>query len=200
MNTILTSLLSYLLLYKYSTLFLVVFSAAIILPLPDSSILLATGAFASQGYFSFAISFAVALVANVLGDIVGYMLTNKFGYHVIKERHIKKFPYFSKVETFVRTQAGPTIIVSRFVGTIGPLVNFLSGLASVPLSKFIFFDLIGNAIDIAAILIIGYALGQYWQDFAGIMDTVGWIFLVLIVVYVTINIYISSRESITSSQ
>lgn len=188
MNFILSTLLSYLLLYKYATIFVVIFAAAIIVPVPDSTMLVATGAFASQGYFSLSAAFAVALAANVLGDLVDYTLTRRWGYRIIKEEHIRKMPYFNKVEQFVHANAATAIIVSRFVGTVGPLVNFLSGLADVPLSKFIFFDIIGNALDIAGLLAAGFVLGQYWQDFSGFVGIVGWIIVVGIVMYVIVKI------------
>jgi membrane-associated protein len=173
----------------------VVFAAAIIVPFPDSTMLIAAGAFASQGYFSLTLTLVTALIANILGDLVDYTLTNRWGYRIIKEHHIRKMPYFNRVEQFVKSNAGITIFVSRFAGTIGPLVNFLSGLADIPLSKFIFFDSIGNAVDIAALLVIGYFLGQYWQDFSGIVDTVGWIIIVGIVMYAIIKISMVNKKS-----
>jgi membrane-associated protein len=188
MNFILSTLLSYLLLYKYATIFVVVLAAAIIVPVPDSTLLVATGAFVSQGYFSLTLALVVALVANVLGDLVGYTLTNRWGYKVVKEHHVRKMPYFNRVEQFLRSNAGMAIIVSRFVGTVGPLVNFLSGLADIPLSKFLFFDVVGNAVDIAGLLIAGYILGQYWQDFSGFVGLIGWIIVVAIVMYAIIKI------------
>jgi membrane-associated protein len=188
MNFILSTLLSYLLLYKYATIFVVVFAAAIIVPVPDSTLLVATGAFASQGYFSLTLALVVALVANVLGDLVDYILTNRWGFKIVKEHHIRKMPYFNKVEQFIRSNAGMAIFVSRFVGTVGPLVNFLSGLANIPLSKFLFFDVVGNAVDIAGLLIAGYILGQYWQDFSGFVGLIGWIIVVAIVMYAIIKI------------
>jgi membrane-associated protein len=188
MNFILSTLLSYLLLYKYATIFVVVFAAAIIVPVPDSTMLVATGAFASQGYFSLSLALIVALVANILGDLVDYTLTYRWGFKIIKEHHIRKMPYFNKVEHFIRTNAGMAIFISRFVGTVGPLVNFLSGLANIPLSKFFFFDVVGNAVDIAGLLVAGYILGQYWQDFSGFVGLVGWIIVVAVVMYVIIKI------------
>ena len=49
MSSILSPLLSFLLLYKYVGLLVFTFADAVILPLPGNTILLATGAFASQG-------------------------------------------------------------------------------------------------------------------------------------------------------
>src|ERR1700753_579402 len=124
MNSILATLLSYLLLYKYIAIFLLVVSSAIILPIPENTLLLATGAFASQGYFSFIFAFIVALAANVIGDSIGYILTRKWGNKIIKEHHIKKYASLSKIDSYIRGNAGMTIFLTRFTGTIGPLVNF----------------------------------------------------------------------------
>jgi len=46
--------LSYLLLYKYVVLFLVVATASFGLPVPATALMMAAGAFIAQGYFDFA--------------------------------------------------------------------------------------------------------------------------------------------------
>src|SRR6185369_11643502 len=92
--------LSYLLLYKYATIFVVVASSAFIVPLPTSALLLAAGAFASQGYLSFATCVAVAAIANTIGDTMGYTLTRIFGYTFIEKHYKKKHAYFVRVERY----------------------------------------------------------------------------------------------------
>ncbi len=81
MDYLLAALLSYLLLYKYVAVSVVSFLAGLILPLPSNALLLAAGAFASQGYISATAVFFFALVSNVLGDSLGYALT-RFGERV----------------------------------------------------------------------------------------------------------------------
>ena len=76
---ILAALLSWLLLYKYIALFAIVYSAALLLPLPVNATLLAVGAFSSQGYFNFWLSLAIAVTANTLGDLTGYAITRHWG-------------------------------------------------------------------------------------------------------------------------
>ena len=90
----LASLLSFLLLYKYLALFLCVFSVAVIIPLPINALLLATGAFANFGYFNLAASIAVALSANVLGDMIDFILARRFGPRVFEKFKIQKHYYF----------------------------------------------------------------------------------------------------------
>ena len=82
MSNFVALLLSFLLLYKYWALFAVIFVAAVLVPLPTNSVLLAAGAFASQGYFSFWLSLAVAVGANIAGDCFDYFLARRYGRRV----------------------------------------------------------------------------------------------------------------------
>ena len=198
MSYFLTTLLSYLLLYKYSALFLIVFSSAIIFPWPQNTLLLAAGAFASQGYFSITLCFIVAQIANVLGDITGYILTRTWGYRIIKEKHIKKFSSVAKLDRYMRNYAGLTIVATRFIGTLGSLVNFLAGLAHVPFLTFIIYDCIGNALDIGLFLYAGYALGTLWQSFSGIANTASWIIAIIIAIFFIIKAFISKKHTKTT--
>ena len=52
MTAILSALLSYLLLYKYFAIFVLVFAGSFIVPLPGNAMLFAMGAFSSQGYMN----------------------------------------------------------------------------------------------------------------------------------------------------
>ncbi len=189
MNYFLGSLLSFLLLYKYAALFLIIFSAAIIVPWPENTILLAVGAFGSQGYFSAPSAFVVALAANVSGDICGYFLTRRWGYKVVSERHIRKFSAVDRLSRYVKEHSRLTVFITRFFGTVGPMVNFLAGLIGMPLRRFVLFDIIGNIIDIGGFISAGYVLGSLWENYAGLFETAGQIALVLFIIYVVARVF-----------
>ena len=90
MTSLISGLLAYLLLYKYITLFIVCYLAALLIPLPSNTSLLAASAFASQGYLNIYIVIAVALAANVLGDITGFLLARRFGKEFLMKVGFKK--------------------------------------------------------------------------------------------------------------
>jgi len=52
----------------------------------------------------------------------------------------------SRIEEFVREHARMTIMVTRFLGTPGVVVNFLCGLSKLPYRSFVLYDAIGNAL------------------------------------------------------
>ena len=179
MSSIFAVLLSWLLLYKYTLLFGVFFLSALALPLPGNTLLLATGAFASQGYMSFWLSLLSVLLGNVAGDIAGFVLADIYGEKVIEKMRIKR-SYLTGMERYVTRHPRITIVLSRFGGTLDPVVNILCGLGEVSLKTFIIFDIIGNFISLFIVITVGYYLGDYWQSFSGVVSTIGWIIFALL--------------------
>jgi len=183
-SAILSFLLSYLLLYKYVTLFVAVFLAAIILPLPISTVLVAVGAFSSQGYFSFWLSLLVAVVSNVIGDSIAYSLTRWYRDTVDREKVAKSSRFFGALDVYFKKYAALTIILSRFTAVSGSIVNFLAGFSATPFSYFVLCDAIGNTIDTGFYIGFGYVVGDYWQNFSGSLEMIGWIALILFLIIV----------------
>jgi undecaprenyl-diphosphatase len=186
---ILSALLSFLLLYKYVALALVVYASAIILPLPTNAMLLAVGAFSSQGYFNPWLSFAVAVSANTLGDLTGYALTWKYGEPIIRFLHLERVRFFNQLKEELRTDAAVTVFTTRFAGSLSPIANFLSGMVKVPFRTFLPFDLLGNVIEPGGALLIGYAVGDYWNDFSGPLEIFAGVVAVSVVLFILVRIY-----------
>ena len=182
MSTFVGLLLSFLLLYKYAALFIVVFLSSIIVPFPTNTLLLADGAFASQGYFSFFISLAVIMAASVLGDCVDYFLARAYGRSVLKLLRVRVPTYIERLERYVRQHPGPTVFFTRFVGTIEPLTSLLAGFVGVGFMTFLFYDFLGNLVSNGAVLYAGYFLGIHWQDFLNLFNIVGWILMALVII------------------
>jgi membrane-associated protein len=189
MDSLLTPLLSYVLLYKYITIFIVVYIGAIGLPLPANAMLLAVGAFASQGFFSFWVSLSVAVIANTLGDLTDYALTRKYGEVIIKKLKFDKVAFFGHLKDELRSDAVVTVFVTRFAGSLSSITNFLAGLVEVPLTTFLIFDLLGNIIEPFIALLIGYLVGNYWSNFSSLFSLGALIFAVGIILFILIRMY-----------
>ena len=196
----LTALLSFLLLYKYVALFVCVFAVAIVVPLPINALLLATGAFASFGYFNLFISIAVAIFANVLGDVIDYALARRYGPRVFEKFKVKRHYYFERLEHGVRTNAGLTVFITRFVGPLDLLVSLFAGSIGVSAVTFVFFDFLGNGLSNIIVLGVGYLAGNYWQNYSGIIDTAGSILLVAIVLFLIIRVFITRHRRAGAEQ
>lgn len=197
MDPIISIALSYLLLYKYLALFVLVFLGSLILPLPDNLILLASGAFASQGVFNLPAVLALTAITTISSDILGYVLTRTYGMAVlglfrIKEHHI------TKINRYVTDYTGITIFVTRLAGPFGPAVNFVAGIIKVPWHKFILFDSLGNLADIILYVIAGYLLGNYWLVYSTqIGIVVASIGSLVLIIFIVVRLWKKYRPSRT---
>jgi len=189
MDSFLAPLLSYLLLYKYVALFAIVYSAAVILPLPGNAMLLAVGAFASQGYFNFWLSLALAVVANTLGDLTDYGLARKYGERIIHKLRIDKIRFFLQVKEELVDDAAITVFTTRFAGALSTVANFLAGLVEVPFWTFLWCDFLGNFIEPFVALTLGYAVGDYWDDFSDLFSLIAAIVATAVIIFVLARIY-----------
>jgi len=189
MNALLNPILSYVLLYKYAAIFFLAYTGAIIIPWPVNALLLAVGAFASQGYISFWISLVVAVIANTLGDLTDYAIARKFGTFLIRRFKMDKIRFFIRLKEELITDAAITVFMTRFAGSLSSLSNFLAGLVEVPFMTFLSFDLLGNIVEPFVALTLGYAVGNYWSDFSNLLSLTAGIIAAAVLLFVLARIY-----------
>ena len=182
--SVLASLLSFVLLYKYDALALIVYISALILPLPANAMLLAIGAFASRGYFNFWVALAVAVLANTAGDLTGYGIARRYGERVTRILRLHKLKFYEQLKEELRTDAAITVFMTRFAGSLSTIGNFLAGLVFVPLKTFLVNDMLGNVIEPFAALTFGYVAGDYWGDLSGFFGIVTAIVALVVIIFV----------------
>ncbi len=167
MDFLLHTLLSYLLLYKYTALFLVTLLAAIALPIPSAATLMAASAFASQGYLNISWVLFTASLGNILGDSIGYWLARKFGkpiFYLAGLRKVIDSPQLQVVERFVKKRPGLVIFISRFEVLATLSVNCISGLGKLSYKKFLAYEITGEITQVCMYAAIGYIFGSNWES------------------------------------
>jgi len=190
MSSIFALLLSYLLIYRYALLAGVMFASGIV-PLPVSTLLIAAGAFASQGYFSLTLLLVVATSANVAADFALYLIARRFGPPVLRFFKIDRSRHTERLENYLREHAGPAIFLTRLVGGLDVAGTILAGLSGVSAGFFVTFDLLGNAVGVGWVLFLGYFFGAYWQQISNSVGIVGWVLLaaVLVIFFISYRRY-----------
>ncbi len=187
MDSFLSSLLSYLLIYRYAALGVFVYLGAIGAPLPVNAMLLALGAFAGQGYFNIWVSLGVAAAGNVAGDLTAYGITRRYGNTIVSFLRLRRLPFFDALEREVRSDAAFTIFLTRFGSMMSPVTNVLAGMAGVPFLVFLPSDAAGNVLEPFGFLWIGYAAGIYWKNFSDVADIIGAIVAVASVMFIIVR-------------
>ena len=188
MSALIFATLSYVLLYKYVALFIVAYLAALLLPLPSNTSLLAASAFASQGYLNISLVIIVALLANVLGDLTGFFLSRRYGKEVLIKigfRKIIESSRYISLEKFIIKHARITIFVTRFFGGVGPLVNILTGFSKeISFKKFLIYGVSGEFVYVMSLALPGYFLGSSWEDLAPSVEVITMVVLVSVIIFI----------------
>ncbi len=180
MNFLIQILLPYLLLYKYWAIFSITLVAALILPIPPGTLLMASAAFASQGYLSFGWVVVVGIAGNIAGDNLGYWLAWRYGkkaLHKIGFGKILDSEKYKNIERRIRKKPGALIFFSRFEVFSNLAVNLIAGLGKVPYRKYLLYEGIGEVFQVTLYCGIGYFVGDNWQEINALIGR----FLLLII-------------------
>jgi membrane protein DedA with SNARE-associated domain len=177
--SILSSLLSFVLIYKYYAIFIVTFLGAFALPLPSGSVVMAAAAFSLQGYLNWFLVVLVGIAGNMAGDSSGYWLVRLYGKPVLNKLHLSKFFKEDKllaVRDQIERHKVLTIYFSRFMTAVAPAVNVVSGFTALPYREFLLFEAAGEFTEVTCFGLIGYLFGSNWEYFSRLSGDF-WVFL-----------------------
>lgn len=168
---LLTGLLNHGALVLGSTLFL----AALGVPLPATMLVVAAGAFTSQGVMSLQAAAIIAVAAAVAGDGCSYLLGRLIGERFASHWKSSK-TWQSAVRQFERWGVW-SVFLSRFLFTpIALPVNLLAGSTSFPWYRFLLAVIAGEVIWVVLFGGMGLLFADNWEllskiasDFSGVL-------------------------------
>lgn len=150
--------------WTYLILFLVIFveTGLVIMPfLPGDSLLFAAGSFAARGSLNVWYVIILLFVAAFLGDTVNYLIGKFLGPRVYKKDYLLiKRAHLIKTQQFYEKHGGKTIIIARFIPIIRTFAPFIAGVGNMEYGKFISYNIIGGAIWVVGLTMLGYFFGQ----------------------------------------
>ncbi len=130
--------------------------------LPGDSLLVTAGLFASTGELDIILLNAILIPAAVIGDAVGYWIGHKSGPHLFKKEQSLLFrkDYLIKTHEFYEKYGGITIIIARFIPIIRTFAPTVAGIAQMKYIDFFRYNIIGGALWILSMTLLGYLLGN----------------------------------------
>lgn len=134
------------------------------LPLPGELLLLTFGALARTGHVDLGVGTAVAWVAAMSGDSVGYWLGRLGGERLLQTYCRVTFgsgKCLQKAVAFYHLRGKLAVVVGRFVVGARAFLFPLAGSARMPYAQFIVFDGVGALIWAGLFTLAGYGVG--WQ-------------------------------------
>lgn len=100
-------------------------------------------------------------LAAVLGSLFGYLFGKRVGKNLFKRKEslIFKHRYLEVTQNYYDKYGGPTLIMGRFLPIVRTFAPIIAGIIKVPFHIFISYNLIGGALWICSLSLIGYFIG-----------------------------------------
>src|ERR1700724_3310416 len=130
--------------------------------LPGDSLLFTIGVVAGAGQLNLGIIMLLLTCACLLGDWCGYLLGRRAGPAIFNrpDSRFLKQEHLQRTKAFYEKHGGKTIIYAKFVTIVRTFAPFVAGVANMPYSRFLSFDVFGAIGWVFSMTILGYLLGE----------------------------------------
>ena len=161
-----------------------VFCEQIGLPIPSFPVLLAMGALAGFGNFSFATALLLAVCAAFASDFIWYRLGRVRGGSILSllcRVSLEPDSCVSNTKSLFTKLGAKALLVAKFVPGLGAAAAPLAGLTRMPPLKFIAADITGAALWSSTYLVLGYIFRNQLERVAEQAERMGsWLLLVIV--------------------
>ena len=129
--------------------------------LPGDSLLFTVGVVAGAGHLDLTFLVVGLSAAAIIGDAVGYALGRHTGPRIFSrpDSIVFRREYLEKTQAFYDRHGGKTIIYARFVPIVRTFAPFVAGVAGMPYTRFLMFNVFGGIGWVVSMLVAGYYLG-----------------------------------------
>lgn len=173
--------------YGLALLFLVVALEAAGVPVPGETGLIAAGMLASQGYFNITWVIAVAAIAAIVGDNVGYWI-GRLGGRPLLSRWRLSARYSERVvpqaERFFARHGGKTVFLARFIVGLRVAGAWMAGITRMGWWRFLFWNAAGGIVWATAFGLVAYHLGRAAADVLNRYGMIGGAVIIAVLVVI----------------
>lgn len=134
--------------------------SCLLVPIPTSLLMLASGAFVAAGDLVFAQVFGAAFLGAVAGDQTGFLIGRHGGAPFVSKlkKNAAREKIISRAERMIDRFGGIGVFFSTWLfAPLGPWVNFIAGSARLNWVRFTIWDTLGELIWVSIYVGIGYA-------------------------------------------
>ncbi len=181
----------------YAAVFLFGFLEACCVPIPSEITFGYAGVLAGEGRLNVVAIIIIGTIAELLGSLVSYgvgrvgerPLVTKFGrYLLITQSDI------DRAERFMAGRGAWAVPVGRALPVVRTFISIVAGFVEVPLMMFALLSLLGTAIWVTTITLLGYAVGTQWKSIEKAISLAGWAIAAVAVIGIAAFIVHRLRE------
>jgi membrane protein DedA with SNARE-associated domain len=164
-------------------------------PAPGQTIMVAAAIYAGAGRLNVVAVGAIAFVAAVLGDNIGYWIGVRGGRRIVHRfgRYVLITPErLERAEKFFARRGNRIVLVARFIDGLRQLNGVIAGITAMPWRTFLIYNAIGAALWVGWWTTISYLLGTHLVEIIEQSHRYKWWAIALVVLavaaYATLHI------------
>jgi membrane-associated protein len=132
--------------------------------LPGETAVLLGGVLANRHQVSLPVIAAVAVLAAIVGDSVGYEVGRYFGTRLLRTRIFARYrDRLERGQQALRDKGGRAVFVARFTAFLRAVMPGLAGTARMPYRRFLAFNAAGGLIWALGFTLLGYLAGASYH-------------------------------------
>jgi membrane protein DedA with SNARE-associated domain len=180
-----------------AAVFLFGFLEAACVPIPSEITFGFAGVLAFQGHFNIILVIVIGTLGELIGSFLSYAV-GRVGGRPLVERFGRYLLITSsdldRAERFFAGRGAFAVPLGRALPIVRTFISLAAGFVEMPALLFGVLSLIGTAIWVTAISLVGYELGSVWQSVAHGIALAGYVLAALIVLAVVAFIAHRLRE------
>ena len=132
---------------------------------PGELAVLLGGVLASEGRVSLAVMLAVAILAAVAGDSVGYLVGRSLGPRLVASRAVERWlgDQIRRATAYLHRRGSVAVVLGRWTSVLRALVPGAAGLARMPYGRFLVANIAGGVPWATTFVLLGYGAGTSYQ-------------------------------------
>jgi len=165
-----------LLTYGYLLLFVWVLIEQLGIPLPAAPVLVAAGALSAEHEISFLTALLAGLAATLIADTTWFLVGRRYGHHVLRilcKLSMEPTICVRRTQDSFGRRRGFTLMIAKFVPGLATLAPPVAGENGMRYIEFLFFDAIGAALWLTALLAVGRLFGDALKRDPSLLNWVG---------------------------
>jgi membrane protein DedA with SNARE-associated domain len=183
--------------YGYAAIFLFAFLEACCVPIPSEVTFGFAGVLAGQGHLNIVAVIVVGTLAELVGSLVSYAIGRVGGRPFVRRtgRYLLiTHADIDRAERFFTGRGAWAVPLGRCLPVVRSFVSVVAGFVEVPVALFAFLSLIGTAVWVTVISLVGYGVGNAWTKVNHDISLAGYGIVVIAVIAIAAFVVYRLRE------
>jgi membrane-associated protein len=163
--------------------------------LPGETAVILGGVLAHEHKVSLPGIAAVAVLAAIIGDSVGYEVGRHFGTRLLNSRlFAKRREGLDKGQQALRRHGGKAVFLARFTAFLRAVMPGLAGTAGMPYRRFLAFNAAGGLVWAVGFTMLGYLAGASFHEVEKVAGRASEVILALVILAVLVFVITRRRR------